>query len=173
MLLVETEEHAKARGAPILARLMGAAVTSDGCDAVMPDPAGERAGAAITRAVYLAGLNPADIDLINAHAAGTTFGDAAEARAIRRALGDHAPAVYAPKAALGNSLGAAGAVESVLTVQALRDQIVPPTLNFGESDPDIELDVVAGEPRRGHYRYAVKQSLGLGGNNVALVFGAA
>ncbi|WP_205876838.1 KasA/KasB family beta-ketoacyl-ACP synthase [Mycobacterium camsae] len=173
MLLVETEEHAKARGAPILARLMGAALTSDGCDAVMPDPTGERAGDAITRALYLAGLTPADIDLVNAHAAGTTFGDAAEARAIHRALGDHHPAVYAPKAALGNALGASGAIEAVLTVQALRDQIVPPTLNFSAEDPEIELDVVAGEPRRGNFRYAVKESFGLGGNNVALVFGAA
>ncbi|WP_156298320.1 KasA/KasB family beta-ketoacyl-ACP synthase [Mycobacterium paragordonae] len=173
MILVETEEHAKARGAPILARLMGAAVTSDGCDAVLPDPAGERAGDAIARAIHLAGLTPADIDLVKAHAAGTTFGDAAEARAIHRALGDHSPAVYAPKAALGNSLGSAGAIEAVLTVQALRDQIVPPTLNFTEADPEIDLDVVAGEARRGNYRYAVAESFGLGGNNVAVVFGAA
>ncbi len=173
MIVIETEEHAKARRAPILARLMGAAITSDGCDFVMPDPSGERAGDAIARAIDLAGLTPADIDLINAHAAGTTFGDVAEARAIRKSLGCHTPAVYAPKAALGNSLGAAGAVEAVLTVQALRDGIVPPTLNFDAADPEIDLDVVAGEPRRGNYRYAVSESFGLGGNNVAVVFGAA
>jgi beta-ketoacyl ACP synthase len=173
LMVVETEEHAKARGAPILARLMGAAFTSDGYDVVRPDPTGERAGEAIARAVDLAGLTPADIDHVNAHAAGTIFGDVAEARAIRRALGDHTPAVYAPKAALGNSLGAVGAIEAVLTVQALRDGIVPPTLNFGTIDPEIDLDVVAGEPRRGDYRYAVSESFGLGGNNVALVFGVA
>ncbi|OBK15893.1 KasA/KasB family beta-ketoacyl-ACP synthase [Mycobacterium asiaticum] len=173
LLLVETEEHAKARGATILARLMGASATSDGYDVVEPDPTGQRAGDAISRAVDLAGLTPVDIDHINAHATGTKSGDLAEARAIRRALGSHTPAVYAPKAALGHSLGAAGAVEAVLTVQALRDGIVPPTLNLKELDPEIDLDVVAGEARRGDYRYAVTESFGLGGNNVAVVFGAA
>ncbi|MGX9789658.1 KasA/KasB family beta-ketoacyl-ACP synthase [Mycobacterium sp. MMS18-G62] len=172
MMLIETEQHAKARGAPILARLMGAAITSDGLDIVKPDPAGERAGDAIARAIHLAGLTPDDIDHINAHATGTVDGDLAEARAIRNALGDHAPAVYAPKAALGHSLGAAGAVEAVLTVQALRDGVVPPTLNLKNLDPQIDLDVVSDQPRRADYRYAVSDSFGLGGYNVALVFGA-
>ena len=172
LMLIETEEHAKARGAPILARLMGAAITSDGYDVVEPDPSGERAGDAITRAIQLAGLAPTDIDHVNAHATGTKHGDLAEARAIRRALGDHNAAVYAPKAALGNSLGAAGAVEAVLTTQALRDGVIPPTLNLKALDPEIDLDVVADRPRHGDYRYAVSDSFGLGGNNVALVFGA-
>jgi len=172
LMLIETEQHAKARGAPILARLMGAAMTSDSYDVVEPDPSGVLAGEAISRAIELAGLTPADIDHVNAHATGTPSGDLAEARAIRNALGDHSPAVYAPKAALGHSLGAAGAVEAVVTVQALRDGVVPPTLNVKELDPEIDLDVVAGEPRRGDYRYAVSESFGLGGYNVALVFGA-
>jgi beta-ketoacyl ACP synthase len=172
LMLIETEEHAKARGAQILARLMGAAITSDGVDIVKPDPGGEWAGDAIARAVEVAGLTPADIDHINAHATGTVFGDLAEARAIRRALGDHTPAVYAPKAALGHSLGAAGAVEAVLTVQALRDGVVPATLNLKDLDPEIDLDVVADQPRRENYRYAVSDSFGLGGHNVALAFGA-
>jgi meromycolic acid 3-oxoacyl-[acyl-carrier protein] synthase II len=172
LMLVETEQHAKARGAKILARLMGASMTSDGYDAVKPDPSGEQAGDAIARAIELAGLQPTDIDHVNAHATGTTFGDLAEAHAIRHALGEHTPAVYAPKAALGHSLGAAGAVEAVLTVQALRDGIVPPTLNLKNQDPEIDLDVVSGGPRRGDYRYAVSNSFGLGGHNVALVFGA-
>jgi 3-oxoacyl-[acyl-carrier-protein] synthase II/beta-ketoacyl ACP synthase len=80
--------------------------------------------------------------------------------------------VYAPKAALGHSLGAAGAVEAVLTVQALRDGVVPPTLNLKNLDPEIDLDVVAGQPRRGDYRYAMTSSFGFGGHNVALTFGA-
>ena len=163
LMLIETEQHAKGRGARILARLMGAGITSDGYDVVKPDPSGERAGDAITRAIELAGLTPADIDHINAHATGTTFGDLAEARAIRNALGDHTPAVYAPKAALGHSLGAAGAVEAVLTVQALCDGVVPPTLNLKDLDPEIDLDVVAGHPRRGDYRYAISNSFGFGG----------
>ncbi len=172
LMLIETEEHAKARGAPILARLMGAAITSDGYDVVDPDPSGEYAGDAISRAITLAGLTPTDIDHVNAHATGTKHGDLAEARAIRHALGDHAAAVYAPKAALGHSLGAAGAVEAVLTVQALRDGVIPPTLNLKTLDPEIDLDVVADRPRHGDYRYAVSDSFGLGGHNVALVFGA-
>jgi beta-ketoacyl ACP synthase len=172
LMLIETEEHAKARGATILARLMGVGITSDGYDWLKPDPDGEQAGEAIARAIQTAGLTPADIDHINAHAAGTDFGDLAEARAIRNALGDHAPAVYAPKAALGHSMGATGAVEAVLTVQALRDGVVPPTLNLKELDPQIDLDVVSGSCRRGVYRYAVSDSFGLGGHNVALAFGA-
>jgi len=172
VMLIETEEHAKARGAPILARVMGAAVTSDGYDAIEPDPSGLTAGDAIAHAIELAGLTPTDIDHVNAHATGTTAGDLAEARAIGHALGDHKPAVYAPKAALGHSLGAAGAVEAVLTVQALRDGVVPPTLNLKDLDPQIELDVVAGGPRRADYRYAVSNSFSIGGNNVAVVFGA-
>jgi beta-ketoacyl ACP synthase len=172
LMLIETEEHAKARGATILARLMGVGITSDGYDWLKPDPDGEQAGEAIARAIRTAGLTPGDIDHINAHAAGTDFGDLAEARAIRNALGAHTPAVYAPKAALGHSLGATGAVEAVLTVQALRDGVVPPTLNLKELDPEIDLDVVSGGPRRGVYRYAISDSFGLGGHNVALAFGA-
>jgi meromycolic acid 3-oxoacyl-[acyl-carrier protein] synthase II len=172
LMVIETEEHAKARGAPILARVMGAAMSSDGYDLVQPDPSGAAAADAITRAIELAGVEPTDIDHINAHAAGTTVGDLAEAHAIGHAFGNHRPAVYAPKAALGHPLGAAGAVEAVLTVQALRDGVVPPTLNLKDLDTGIELDVVAENPRRGDYRYAVSNSFGLGGNNVAVVFGA-
>jgi 3-oxoacyl-[acyl-carrier-protein] synthase II/beta-ketoacyl ACP synthase len=172
LMLIETEEHAKARGAPILARLMGAAMTSDGYDSVKPNPDGEAAGDAIARAIELAGLTASDIDHINAHATGTTLGDLAEARAIGRALGDHMPAVYAPKAALGHSMGGSGAVDAVLTVQALRDGVVPPTLNTKNVDPEIALDVVTGEARRADYRYAVSNSFGMGGYNIAVVFGA-
>jgi beta-ketoacyl ACP synthase len=173
LMIIETEEHAKARGAQVLARVMAAAMSSDGYDAVEPNPSGQVAGDAITHALELAGVEPTDIDHINAHAGGTTVGDLAEAHAIGHAFGKHRPAVYAPKAALGHPLGAAGAVEAVLTVQALRDGVVPPTLNLKDLDPGIDLDVVAENPRRADYRYAVSNSFGLGGNNVAVVFGAA
>jgi beta-ketoacyl ACP synthase len=173
LMVIETEEHAKARGANILARIMGASVTSDGFHMVAPDPNGERAGHAITRAVQLAGLTPADIDHVNAHATGTSVGDLAEGKAINRALGPHGgnAAVYAPKGALGHSVGAVGAVESILTVLALRDQVIPPTLNLTNLDPEIDLDVVAGKPRTGDIQYAVNNSFGFGGHNVALTFG--
>ena len=173
LMVIETEEHAKARGANILARLMGASVTSDGFHMVAPDPNGERAGHAMTRAVQLAGLTPGDIDHVNAHATGTSVGDLAEGKAINRALGPHGgnAVVYAPKSALGHSVGAVGALESVLTVQALRDQVVPPTLNLVNQDPEIDLDVVAGKPRAGDYKYAINNSFGFGGHNVAIAFG--
>jgi len=173
LMVIETEEHAKARGANILARLMGASITSDGFHIVAPDPNGERAGHAITRAIQLAGLTPGDIDHVNAHATGTSVGDVAEGKAINNALGPHGgnAAVYAPKSALGHSVGAVGAVESILTVMALRDQVVPPTLNLVNLDPEIDLDVVAGKPRAGDYQYAINNSFGFGGHNVAITFG--
>jgi beta-ketoacyl ACP synthase len=171
LMVIETEEHAKARGANVLARLMGASVTSDGFHMVAPDPNGDRAGYAMTRAIQLAGLDPADIDHVNAHATGTSVGDLAEGKAINNALGSNRPAVYAPKSALGHSVGAVGAVESILTVLSLRDQVIPPTLNLVNLDPEIDLDVVAGTPRPGDYKYAVNNSFGFGGHNVALAFG--
>ncbi len=173
LMLIETEEHAKARGAQILARVMGAAINSEGYDVIEPDPDGELAGQAIARAIELAGLTPTDIDHVNAHATGTKLGDLAEARAIRKAMGKHTPAVYAAKAALGHSFGGAGAVESVVTVQSLRDGMIPATRNLKTLDPEIDLDVVADRARPGEYKYAVKNSFGFGGHNVALVFGAA
>ncbi|PEG54513.1 beta-ketoacyl-[acyl-carrier-protein] synthase II [Mycolicibacterium diernhoferi] len=171
LMVIETEEHAKARGANILARIMGASVTSDGYHIVAPDPNGEQAGYAMSRAIELAGLQASDIDHVNAHATGTTVGDVAEGYAINNAMKGHKPAVYAPKSALGHSVGAVGAVESILTVLALRDGIIPPTLNLKNLDPEIDLDVVAGEPRPGDYKYAINNSFGFGGHNVALTFG--
>ena len=171
LMVIETEEHAKARGAAILARIMGASVTSDGHHIVAPDPDGVQAGQAVTRAIQLAGLQPGDIHHVNAHATGTNVGDVAEGRAINNAMGSHRPAVYAPKSALGHSVGAVGAVESILTVLALRDGVIPPTRNLHNLDPEIDLDVVAGEPRSGNYRYAINNSFGFGGHNVAIAFG--
>ncbi|MGE0777910.1 KasA/KasB family beta-ketoacyl-ACP synthase [Mycolicibacterium sp.] len=173
LLVIETEEHARARGARIMGRLMGASITSDGFHMVAPDPNGRRAGDAMRRAIQLAGLAPGDIDHVNAHATGTSVGDVAESVAINNALDGHAPAVYAPKGALGHSVGAVGAVESILTLLALRDGVVPATRNLKNLDPEIALDVVAGSPRPGNYQYAVNNSFGFGGHNVSLVFGRA
>jgi beta-ketoacyl ACP synthase len=172
LLLLESEQHARARNAPILARLLGAGMTSDSYDVVGLDPSGESAATAISRAIELAGLQSGDLDLVIADAAGTAKGDLAEAAALRLALGNARPAVYAPKAALGHSWGSSGAVDAVLAVQALRDQTVPATRNLENLDPAIDLDVVAGTPRQGAYRYALTDSFGFSGNNVALVFGA-
>ncbi|WP_319451934.1 MULTISPECIES: 3-oxoacyl-ACP synthase KasA [unclassified Mycobacterium] len=170
MMIIETEEHAKARGAKPLARIMGAGISSDAYHMVAPAPDGLRAGHAMKRAMETAGLSPKDISHVNAHATATPIGDTAEANAIREAGVQHA-AVYAPKSALGHSIGAVGALESILTVLALRDGVIPPTLNYETPDPEIDLDVVAGEPRYGDYQYAINNSFGFGGHNVALAFG--
>jgi meromycolic acid 3-oxoacyl-[acyl-carrier protein] synthase I len=171
LLIMETEAHAKARGAHILARVLGAATTSDGYDALFSDPDAEQESYAMTRALQRAGLAPGDIDLVNAHAAGTVAGDLVEATALGKVFGAHHPAVYAPKAALGNTFGAAGAIEAVLTVLALRDGVVPPTLNLRSLDERIDLDVVSGEPRAADFRYAVSNTFAFGGHNVVLAFG--
>ncbi len=171
LMMIETEEHAVGRGAPIIARLLGAGITSDGFHMVAPDPDGRRAAHAISRAIELAGLVPGDIDHVNAHATATSVGDIVESLAINTAMAGHVPAVYAPKSALGHSVGAVGAVESILTVLALRDGVIPPTLNLENQDPSVDLDVVTAAPRYGAYEYAVNNSFGFGGHNVALAFG--
>jgi beta-ketoacyl ACP synthase len=171
LLVMETEAHAKARGARVLARVLGGSITSDGYDVISSDPNAEQKAYAIHRAIELAGLTPGDIHHVNAHAAGTCDGDLVEATALQKVFGTHRPAVYAPKAALGNTFGSAGAVEAVLTVLALRDGIVPPTLNLHHLDERIDLDVVTGQAREADYRYALNDTFAFGGHNVALVFG--
>ncbi|WP_330251176.1 KasA/KasB family beta-ketoacyl-ACP synthase [Nocardia sp. NBC_00565] len=170
MMIIETEEHAKARGATIHARLMGAGITSDAFHLVAPDLDGKGAARAMTRAMQKSGITKSDVTHVNAHATATPIGDTAEALAINSAVGDHA-SVYAPKSALGHSIGAVGALESVLTVLTVRDGIVPPTLNLDNQDPEIELDVVKGQARPGRIDYAVNNSFGFGGHNVAIAFG--
>ncbi|MGL6235996.1 MAG: KasA/KasB family beta-ketoacyl-ACP synthase [Segniliparus sp.] len=172
LLILEREEHAKARGAKIYARLMGVGLTSDAFHMVAPDLEGKGAERAMRRAIERAGISASDITYVNAHATGTDVGDPAEAMAINRAIGDHA-AVYAPKSALGHSIGAVGALESILTIKALEDGISPPTLNLDNQDPEIKLDVVHGESRKGDFQYAINNSFGFGGHNAALVFGKA
>lgn len=170
LMVIESEEHAKARGATIHARLLGAGITSDGYHLVAPDPEGTGAARAMKRAMETAGLAKSDIKHVNAHATATPIGDTAEAKAITAAVGKDA-AVYAPKSALGHSIGAVGALESVLTVLSLRDGVIPPTLNLENQDPEIDLDVVSGEARRGEFDFALNNSFGFGGHNVALAFG--
>ena len=170
----EDREHRLqgARGARIHARLAGAAGTADGYDLVAPHPEGEGAARAITAALRDAGLAPADIQHVNAHATSTPVGDTAEAAAIRSALGDHVM-VSATKSQTGHLLGAAGALESVFTILALREQVVPATANLENPDDDAAvqaLDIVRDEPRRTKLTAAVNDSFGFGGHNIALVF---
>jgi 3-oxoacyl-[acyl-carrier-protein] synthase II len=171
-IVLERADAAKARGARIHARLAGAAGTADGYDLVAPHPEGEGAARAIIAALRDAGLAPADIQHVNAHATSTPVGDTAEAAAIRSALGDHVM-VSATKSQTGHLLGAAGALESVFTILALREQVVPATANLENPDDDAAvqaLDIVRDEPRRTKLTAAVNDSFGFGGHNIALVF---
>ncbi|WP_369137487.1 beta-ketoacyl-[acyl-carrier-protein] synthase family protein [Modestobacter versicolor] len=171
-LVLERADAAAARGAKVYARLAGAGGTSDGYDLVAPHPEGEGAARAIGAAIRDAGLSASDIGHVNAHATSTPLGDTAEATAIRDAIGDHV-LVTATKSQTGHLLGAAGALESVFAVLALRDQLVPATANLEDVDdnPAVQsLDIVRGEPRKASFTAALNDSFGFGGHNMALVF---
>jgi len=175
LMVLERAEFAQARGARIYAVLAGAGVSCDSFDMVLPHPEGSFAALAIRLALRDAGINARDIDHVNAHATATPVGDLAEAGAILSAIGDGA-AVSATKSMTGHMLGASGAVEAIFTILALRDQIVPGTLNATDLDDDPRvqaLDIVRGAPRKATLRAAVNDSFGFGGHNVALVFTAA
>ena len=180
MLVLESAEHAAARGAKVYATVDGIGITSDGHHIAQPDPSGAGAIRAISAALADAGAEPAEIVHVNAHATSTPQGDVAEAAAIRSALGDAADrvAVSATKSMTGHLLGAAGAIESIATVLALRDRSAPPTINLEDPDDDVRLDVVSGspralQPRAGNRLAALNNSFGFGGHNVALVFRSA
>ncbi len=171
-LVLERGDAARARGARIHARLAGAAGPADGYDLVAPHPEGEGAARAITAALRDAGLTPADVQHVNAHATSTPVGDTAEAAAILSSLGEHV-LVSATKSQTGHLLGAAGALEAIFTILALREQIVPATANLDDPDDDAAvqaLDIVRHEPRRTTLTAAVNDSFGFGGHNMALVF---
>ncbi|MFB8276667.1 KasA/KasB family beta-ketoacyl-ACP synthase [Nocardia colli] len=170
LLVLESEEHALARGARPLARLLGAGLTADGYHLVAPDPEGRGNARAMRRALETAGVAGADVDHVNAHATGTPFGDLAEAKGIEAAIGKH-PAVYAPKSALGHSVGAVGALEAAISVLSLRDGVIPPTLNLDNQDTDITLDIVSGTARYTDVQYVMNNSYGFGGHNAAVLFG--
>jgi 3-oxoacyl-[acyl-carrier-protein] synthase II len=169
VLVLETEEHAAARGARVHARIAGTGLTSDAHHVTAPDPSGEGAARSITAALRDAGLQPADIGHVNAHATSTPLGDVAEVRALHRALGAHRPAITATKSCTGHLLGAAGAVEAIATVLALRDSVVPAIRNLDDVDDEADVDVVRFEPRRLEHEAALSTSFGFGGHDVSLV----
>jgi 3-oxoacyl-[acyl-carrier-protein] synthase II len=171
-LVLERADAAKARGAKVYARLAGAGATADGYDLVAPHPEGAGGARAMAAAIKDAGLTVADIGHVNAHATSTPMGDTAEATAIHATIGDH-PLVTATKSQTGHLLGAAGALESVFTILALRDQIVPATANLDDPDDHVavqSLDIVRREPRKATFSAALNDSFGFGGHNMALVF---
>jgi 3-oxoacyl-[acyl-carrier-protein] synthase II len=168
-IVLERADHAAARGATIYARLAGAGITSDGFDIVQPDPECRGGIRAMTRAIQDAGLTGADVTHVNAHATSTPVGDMGEIKGIRAAVGGH-PVLTSTKSMSGHLLGAAGALESIATILAIRDGVVPPTINLDDPDERLDLDVVAHKARPMEIRAAMNNSFGFGGHNVALVF---
>lgn len=169
VLVLERADHAAARGARVYARLAGAGLTSDGYDIVQPDPDGTGAARAIRAALRDADIPPGEVTHVNAHATSTPVGDLAEVAALHAALGEH-PVLTATKSMTGHLLGAAGAVESIATVLAIRDGVVPPTINLDDPDEGLDLDVAAHKARQMDVPVALNNSFGFGGHNVALLF---
>jgi 3-oxoacyl-[acyl-carrier-protein] synthase II len=172
-LVLETEEHAKARGAKIYAELVGGSVTSDAYHITAPDPEGSAAARAMIAAVRNSGAELSDVAHINAHATSTPVGDIAEYNALRRVFGDLLDGipVSATKASTGHLLGGAGAIEAYFTVMALHERTAPPTINLTEQDPEIPLDVVTS-PRAlpSGDLLAISNSFGFGGHNAVIAF---
>ena len=169
IMVLEREDFAAARGARVHCYLAGAGTTSDAHHVTAPDPSGLGAARSITLALADAGISAADVGHLNAHATSTPLGDVAEARAVRLALGSHAPAVTATKSCTGHLLGAAGAVEAIAAAVALRDQVVPPVRNLDDPDDEVDLDVVRFTPRALAHDAALSTSFGFGGHDVSLV----
>jgi 3-oxoacyl-[acyl-carrier-protein] synthase II len=168
-LVLERADHAAARGATVYARLSGAGITSDGYDIVQPDPECRGGIRAMRKAMQDAGVTGADVTHVNAHATSTPVGDMGEITGIRTAIGNH-PVITSTKSMSGHLLGAAGALESIATILALRDGVVPPTINLDDPDDRLDLDVATNKARTLDIRAAMNNSFGFGGHNVALVF---
>jgi 3-oxoacyl-[acyl-carrier-protein] synthase II len=172
-LVLEELDHARARGATILAELIGYGATADASHITLPAPGGIGAVRAAARALAKAGIGPADIDHINAHATSTPEGDRAELQAIKSILGDHATGVpiTANKSMIGHTLGAAGAIEAVVTIQSINNGCVPPTINLDDPDPEAEgLDLTPNRAASHDIEIALSNSFGFGGQNTALIF---
>lgn len=169
-LVLESLEHALARGAPIVAELVGYGNTNDARDMVAADEQGRGAARAIRVALRKAGLPPEAVGYINAHGTGTPLNDLSETLAIKAVFGAHAPrlAVSSTKSMLGHMMGAAGAVEALITALVLREGRIPPTINYAEPDPACDLDYVPNQARAAAVEVALSNSIGLGGHNSCL-----
>lgn len=170
-LVIEEREFALRRGAPVLAELVGYGATADAYHITQPHPTGDGAVRAMHAAIADAGLSAGDIDYVNAHGTSTPPNDKVETLALKRVFGGGVPLVSSTKSMTGHTLGAAGALESVFSILALQNSVVPPTINLENPDPDCDLDYVANRARPAQLRYAMTNSLGFGGHNASLVFG--
>jgi 3-oxoacyl-[acyl-carrier-protein] synthase II len=173
VIVLEEREHALRRGASVYAELAGYGTSSDAHHMTEPDPAGAGQARAVRLALDDAGVEPADVGYVNAHASSTEIGDATETAAIKLALGEEkarATPISSIKGATGHCLGAAGAIEAAVTVLALRDQMLPPTINYERADPACDLDYVPNVARRHEVDVALSNSFGFGGHNAVLAF---
>jgi 3-oxoacyl-[acyl-carrier-protein] synthase II len=172
VLVLEELEHAKARGAHVYAEMAGNGMSSDAFHMTLPDESGEAQARALIMALQEAGIDPSELDYINAHGTSTGPGDIAETRAIKHALGEHAyeVAISSNKSMIGHCLGAAGALEAVATVLTIVNSLIPPTINLHDPDPECDLDYVPLQSRFAKVDVAASNSFGFGGHNVALVF---
>ena len=172
VMVLEEYEHARARGATIYAELVGYGMSGDAHHMTQPSENGEGAARCMRNALRDAGLNPDQVDYVNAHGTSTPAGDVAEVRAIKTALGEHATktAVSSTKSMTGHLLGAAGGVEAIFAVLAIRDQVAPPTINQFTADPECDLDFVPNQARNMKIDVAISNSFGFGGTNGTVVF---
>jgi 3-oxoacyl-[acyl-carrier-protein] synthase II len=174
-LLLEDWEHAERRGAEIYAEVLGSGASNDGHHMAQPEPEATGVAAMMAAALERSGVEPSRVGYINAHGTSTPLGDAAETRAIKQVFGDHAYelAVSSTKSMMGHTFGAAGAIEAIMCVLALRDGVLPPTINYREPDPECDLDYVPNEARRTQVDVALSNAMGLGGHNGCVLLGRA
>jgi len=172
VMIVETEERAKARGAHIYCEIAGGAMTADAFHITAPDPGGRGAKMAIKLALERSKMNAEDIDAICAHATSTPLGDIAETKAVKAALGDRAREIVmsSPKSMIGHLVGASGAVNGIIAAKAIQDQVMPPTINIDDQDPECDLDYVANEARQMKIDAVLSNAFGFGGQNVVNIF---
>ena len=172
VVVLEELEHAQRRGAKIYAELLGYGLSSDAQHITEPDPSGENPARAMTMALRDAGVDPGEVDYINAHGTSTPLGDSAETRVIKLALGEenarNTP-VSSTKGATGHCLGAAGAVEATFSILAVHNGVLPPTINYEDPDPECDLDYIPNESREAEVKVAVSNSFGFGGHNACIV----
>lgn len=174
VMILERYEDARRRGAPIYAEVAGGSLTADAYHITAPAPDGHGATLAMSRAIKSAGLGPEDIDYISAHGTATPLNDVSETLSIKKALGEHAykVAISSPKSMVGHLMGAAGAISAIASVLAIRDGIIPPTINLDTPDPKCDLDYVPNVARRAQVRAAMANGFGFGGQNSVAVFRA-
>jgi 3-oxoacyl-[acyl-carrier-protein] synthase II len=175
IVVLEEFEHAKARGAKIYGELVGYGMSGDAHHITAPAEDGDGAYRCMLSALKRAGMNPDEIDYVNAHGTSTPLGDEVELGAVKRIFGDHAYniSMSSTKSAIGHLLGAAGAVEAIFSILAINDNVVPPTLNLDNPSEGCDIDLIPHQPKQRKVRAALSNSFGFGGTNASLVFKAA